>query len=365
MAKKSLQQALAQTLLDITTIASPIGEERELCDHIEKRLRRTVPHAKFHRLNDSLWVTINPKSSACRIALVGHTDTVRTEHDGPVRIEGDRLYGPGAADMKSGLAVMIELAERLTSTQLPCELHLVFYEKEEGPFEENGLGPLLDHFSDLRRLDLAICLEPSDNKLQLGCMGSVHTTLRFEGRTAHSARPWQGDNALIKAAPVLKELGDRAVRDCHVDGLLYREVMTPTLAKGGRSRNIVPDVFEVNLNHRFAPGRTPEQAVEEIVAFIAGRAIVTPVDLSPAGHPHAQHPLVQKLAACGVRAVEPKQAWTDVARFDALGVKAVNFGPGTQAQAHQRNEYTELPLLQHGYDILRAFLCSDSHASGS
>lgn len=356
MSKKALETALAQTLFEITAIASPIGEERELCDHIEKRLRRSVPSAKFHRLHDSLWVTVNSKPNASRIALVGHTDTVRTAHDGPVRIEGDRLYGPGAADMKSGLAVMIELAERVPPSELPCELHLVFYEKEEGPFEENGLGPLLDHFEDLRRLDLAICLEPSDNKLQLGCMGSVHTTLRFEGRTAHSARPWQGDNALIKAAPVLQELGQREPRECHVDGLLYREVMTPTLAKGGRSRNIVPDMFEVNLNYRFAPGRTPEQAIEDIVKLVAGRATVLPVDLSPAGHPHAQHSLVQKLAACGVRAVEPKQAWTDVARFDALGVKAVNFGPGTQAQAHQRNEFTELPQLEQGYDILREFL---------
>ncbi len=357
MADSSLTEALAQTLLEITQIPSPIGEERELCDWIEHRLRVTIPHSQIHRFRDSLWVQVNERPGALRIALVGHTDTVRTEHDGPVRIEGDRLYGSGAADMKSGLAVMLELAERCPIADLPCELHLVFYEKEEGPFEENGLGPLLEQFELLRHMDLAICLEPSDNKLQLGCMGSVHTTFRFQGRTAHSARPWQGENAIVKAAPLLKELGERVPRDCYVDGLLYREVMTPTLAEGGRSRNIVPDIFDVNVNYRFAPGRTPQDVVDEVTAFVGTRASVIPVDLSPAGRPHANHVLVKKLAACGVQAVEPKQAWTDVARFDAVGVKAVNFGPGTQAQAHQRNEYTELPLLVKGYDILHTFLC--------
>jgi succinyl-diaminopimelate desuccinylase len=132
------------------------------------------------------------------------------------------------------------------------------------------------------------------------------------------------------------------------------------MASGGRARNIIPDVFEINLNYRFAPGRTPEDVVSELRALAADRAgdraEVEPTDLSPAGRPHAGHPLALHLAACGVPVVEMKQAWTDVARFDSIGVPAVNFGPGTQAQAHQRNEYTELPLLYQGYAILERFL---------
>lgn len=356
MVSHDIREALKRTLLDMVSIPSPIGEERALCDWIEQRLRASIPSAECHRHRDSLWIVLNPRQGAPRIGLVGHTDTVRTEHDGAVRIEGDRLYGPGAADMKSGLSVMIELAERMPSDKLGCELHLVFYEKEEGPYEENGLGPLLDQFKELGKLDLAICLEPSDNKLQLGCMGSVHTTLRFVGKTAHSARPWQGENAITKAAPFLAEFAEREPRNCTIDGLIYREVMTPTLAKGGRGRNVVPDVFEVNVNYRFAPGRTPQEVVDEITEWVGTRAEVIAVDLSPAGHPHAEHPLVKRLAQSGIEAVEPKQAWTDVARFDALGVKAVNFGPGTQAQAHQRNEFTELPPLERGYAILERFL---------
>jgi len=353
-----LEAALVQTLFDITAVPSPIGEEKALCDHIEQRLAKSLGADAITRFRDSLIVRAHPRPGAPKIALVGHLDTVRTQHDGPVRIEGDKLYGAGAADMKSGLAIMIELAERLDRSTLPCDLTLVFYEREEGPFAENVLGPMLEAFPILRGFDLAICLEPSDNRLQLGCMGSLHATVTFEGRTAHSARPWEGENAITKSAGFLAELGARVPNEVEIDGMLFREVLTPTLASGGRSRNIVPDRFELNLNYRFAPGKTPEQALEELVAMVAGRAQVKAFDLSPAGRPHRMHPLVQRLSASGVRTVERKQAWTDVARFDQVGVPAVNLGPGVNSQAHQPNEYTTLSLLAEGYAIFERFLLS-------
>ena len=353
---EGLASALCTTLLDLTRIASPIGEEMALCDHVQAHLLEHLPAGAVQRHGHSLVVHAVRRPGKPRIALVGHLDVVRTEHDGPARVEGSRLFGPGAADMKSGLAVMLELIERIDLASLPCDLMLVFYEGEEGPYEENALGELLLRFEDLSRIDLALCLEPSDNKLQLGCMGSVHVTLRFEGRTAHSARPWQGENAILKAADVLLELRDRAPRDVVVDGCVFREVVSPTLASAGRSHNIVPDLFEVNLNYRFAPGRTPAQVVSEIEHFVGQRAKVEPTDLSPACRPHRDHFLVKHLAQCGVRATEVKQAWTGVARFDQIGVAAVNFGPGTQAQAHQRNEYTELAPLEEGYRVLEQFL---------
>lgn len=353
-----LDNALSQTLLEITAIPSPIGEEKALCDHVQARMTRSFGAASVTRFRDSLIVRVNEKKGAPRIALVGHLDVVRTQHDGPARIEGTRLYGAGSADMKSGLAIMIELSERIDRRALPCDLTLVFYEREEGPYNENVLGPMLEEFELLRSFDLAVCLEPSDNRLQLGCMGSIHATVTFEGRTAHSARPWEGENAITKSAGFLSELAARAPREVELDGIVFREVISPTLAKAGRGRNIVPDQFELNVNYRFAPGRTPQEAFEELVQIVAGRARVEAVDLSPAGRPHRNHPLVKKLADAGVVAVERKQAWTDVARFDQLGVPAVNLGPGLNAQAHQPNEYTELPLLADGYRIFERFLLS-------
>jgi succinyl-diaminopimelate desuccinylase len=351
-----LRPSLEQTLLQLTRIPSPIGEEKALCDYVEARLLPRFGRAAITRFRDSLIVRVNHKPGQKRIALVGHLDVVRTQHDGPARIEGDKLYGAGAADMKSGLAIMIELVERIAPESFPCELTLVFYEREEGPFSENVLGPMLETFPELHTFDLAICLEPSDNRLQLGCMGSLHATVTFEGRTAHSARPWEGENAITKAAGFLAELGARQPNEVTVDGMLFKEVISPTLATGGRGRNVVPDRFELNVNYRFAPGKTPEQALAELQSIVNGRAMVNATDLSPAGRPHRAHPLVQKLAAAGVSVVERKQAWTDVARFDQIGVPAVNFGPGMNAQAHQPNEYTDIPLLVSGYAIFDRFL---------
>src|SRR5262249_28612447 len=136
------------------------------------------------------------------VALVGHLDTVRTEN-GPARLDGGRCYGAGAADMKSGLAIMIVLAELVVRSAIACDLTLVFYAREEGPFAENELGPVLDQDDELRTIDLAVCMEPSDNRVHLGCNGSLHATVTFEGKTGHSARPWEGENAVTKAARLL------------------------------------------------------------------------------------------------------------------------------------------------------------------
>jgi succinyl-diaminopimelate desuccinylase len=290
------------------------------------------------------------------VALAGHLDVVRTEHDGAPRIEGDKLYGPGSADMKSGLAAMLELVESGFAAQTAVDLTLVFYAREEGPFADNELGPVLEQVPELGQVELAVCLEPSDNKLQLGATGSIHAEVTFVGRTSHSARPWQGENAIQKAGPFLTDLAARAPRESIIDGFTYRTVTSATLAEGGRGRNIIPDRFKLNVNHRFAPDTTLEGAQREVEALVAGRAEVRFTDLSPAAPPFAEHPLVRALRESGIAGIEPKQAWTDVARFAALGVPAVNFGPGEQAQAHQKNEWTTLSKLDTGYAILTIFL---------
>lgn len=348
--------ALRDTLLALTRIPSPIGQEAELCDHVEDRLMASLGSEAITRFHDSLIVHAVRREGVPRIALVGHLDTVRTQHDGPPRIEGNRLYGAGAADMKSGLAIMLEIVDRIDRDTLPCHLTLIFYEREEGPFEENRLGPILDTHPELHALDLAVCLEPSDNQMQLGAMGSVHATLTFAGRTAHSARPWQGENALYKAASFIRELEQREPRDVEIEGFVFREVITPTVIQGGGARNVVPGHADLNVNYRFAPGRTPEEVFAELRELAGDQCKILATDLSPAAHPHASNELVQHLMTCGVNGVRSKQAWTDVARFDAIGVPGVNLGPGTNAQAHQPNEYTEIDKMVDGYAIFERFL---------
>jgi succinyl-diaminopimelate desuccinylase len=352
---------LDETLLWLCSVASPIGEEKALCDAVQARLAALPLAAPIRRYSESIVVPLTRGTGGPKIALAGHLDTVRTEN-GPARIEGDRCHGAGASDMKSGLAVMIELAEKLgPRVRAGCDLTLIFYAREEGPYAENELGPVLEGDPELGGVDLAVCLEPSDNKLHLGCMGSIHATVTFAGRTAHSARPWEGENAVTKAAPLLAKLAAGKRVESVVDGLTYRSGTTVTQARdGGRGRNVVPDRFVLNLNHRFAPDRSIEQACADVTALVHGAAEVQFVDLSPAAPPNASHPLVKALVASGVRAVEPKQAWTDVARFAARGIAAVNFGPGENAQAHQKNESTSLPLVHEGYAIVQRWLDSVS-----
>jgi len=350
---------LEETLLWLCSIASPTGEERALCDAVQERLTRLPLAARIRRYGNSIVVPLVRKYGPRRphVALVGHLDTVQTEN-GPCRVEDGRCYGAGSADMKSGLSVMIVLAE--TATQfVGCNLTLVFYAREEGPFADNELGLVIERDPDLRNVDLAVCLEPSDNKVHVGCCGSIHATVRFLGKTGHSARPWEGDNAITKAAGLLAKLGELRPIEHRVEGHIYRTITTVTLASGGRGRNIVPDAFSLNINHRFAPDTSTEQAQKDVLALVGtagGATRVEFTDVSPGARPADNHPLVQRLTLAGARSVEPKQAWTDVARFAALGIPAINFGPGENAQAHQTNESTDLGLVFESYRILHTWL---------
>lgn len=346
--------ALDQLLLWLASVPSPIGEEHALCNQVQARLAKLPLAAPIRRYGDSIVVPLRRGLAGPHVALVGHLDTVRTEN-GPARIEGDRIFGSGVADMKSGLAIMIALAEsELGGT---ANLTLVFYAREEGPFAENELGPVLEGDAELRAVDLAVCLEPSDNRLHLGCCGSLHAEVTFVGRTGHSARPWEAQNAVLLASEFLGELAGRKPEETVIEGLTFRTVTSVTRANdGGRGRNVIPDRFVLNLNHRFAPTYSIEQAQAQVEALVRGRAELRFTDLSPAAPPRRQHPLVDALVAAGVTDVAPKQAWTDVARFALHGIAAINFGPGENAQAHQKNESTSLPLLHTGYGIFQRWL---------
>lgn len=348
--------ALDETLLWLCGIDSPIGEEEELCAAVSERMAKLNLPAPIRRYGNSIVVPIRRTgSNVPHIALVGHLDTVRTEN-GPARLLDGKCYGAGASDMKSGLAVMIVLAETFASSA-KCDLTLVFYAREEGPFLENELGPVLEQDPELKKVDLAVCMEPSDNRLHLGCSGSIHATVTFEGRTAHSARPWEGESAITKAASLIAKIGALQPIESVIDGHTFRTVTTITQAKdGGRGRNVVPDRFTLNVNHRFAPSTSLEEAKKNVASLLEGHGRFEFTDLSPGAMPNATHPLVQKLIASGVRSVEPKQAWTDVARFSALGIPAVNFGPGENAQAHQKNEFCTCALLYEGYGIMKKWL---------
>jgi succinyl-diaminopimelate desuccinylase len=300
------------------------------------------------------------------VLLVGHTDVVPpTAHDLHPRREGDLIVGRGASDMKAGLAVGMDCFEDTGLRNGPYDLVLVAYAGEEGAHEGNELGPVLTAMPDLTDADLAVVMEPTDLTVQLGCMGALHAEVTFRGQAAHSARPWHGSNALTAAGAFLTELHSRLPEDVAVDGLPFREVFTATGAWSGgptssgarrNARNVVPDAFTINVNYRFAPDKDRSAAEERVAQLVGGRADVEIVDYAPAGRPHRDAALVAAFVERAGAAAEPKQAWTDVARFSEVGVPAVNFGPGLTAQAHQAGEYVPEQNLAEARAVMERFL---------
>jgi succinyl-diaminopimelate desuccinylase len=353
-----IAEALARRTEALCARLSPIGHERELADDVEGWARPRF--AGVERILNSVVVRVDgPGGGRPLVALCGHLDTVpvHEEDRGPPRREGGRLLAPGASDMKGGVALMMELAERLPRARRFCDLVLVFYSREEGPYLENELGEVLREPGRLGKPDLALCLEPTDNVLQVGCVGSIHGSFTFTGKAAHSARPWHGVNAVHRAGGLLVDLAGRAPREARSGGHVFNEVMSATRIEGGRARNVVPDRCVVNVNFRFAPDKSLEQAADELRALGESHgAEVELVDLAPACPAYGDHPLVKRLLERTGVAAEPKQAWTDVARLAAHGIPAANLGPGATSQAHQRGEWIELEALARGYALYERFL---------
>ncbi|MEB3196668.1 MAG: succinyl-diaminopimelate desuccinylase [Candidatus Sericytochromatia bacterium] len=349
---------LAGMTLALCGIPSVTGQEADLATVVHEHLLGKPKNLHTTRYCNSIICQTTRQEGRPTIGLFGHLDTVRPAQDQPLEMRDGRVYGCGASDMKGGLAVMLALlSEPLHSQRF--NLVGVFYDKEEGPASENGLEEVFQR-GLIPPLDLGICLEPTDNRLQLGCVGGLHALLTFRGQRAHSARPWQGKNAIYAAIPVLSRLRDRDRVAVRQGELVYYEVANPTMASTSNSRNVIPDAFSVNVNLRFAPGKSLMQAKQELLALVDGEAEVEWVDEAPAGDVCLDHPLVQAWQARAQLPLEPKQAWTDVARLTARGIPALNFGPGETAQAHQARESIAFADLETCHRHLQQFLTAEN-----
>ena len=268
--------------------------------------------------------------------------------------------------MKGGLAVMLALAEDLGAGSLASDLDvgLLVAGREELPFAESALAPFLERRSEASEVSLAIVLEPTDNALELGCLGNLNATVVFEGEAAHTARPWFGRNAIHAAIGGLASLADLPVRDVPVDGLVFHEVVSVTTIGGGTATNVVPDRATATVNFRYAPTHEPSEAERRLRELIGDpMATIEIVGNAPPGRVPSGNPLVERLRAAGDLDARPKQAWTPVAEFGLIGVDAVNFGPGDPQYAHRDDERIEVDALVRSYDVLRAFL-EDARAEG-
>lgn len=345
---------LAERLLELVRIPSPSRREERLAVHVEEFLDARTRPASLLRRGSAVTARYGWDRPGPKLGLIGHLDTVPEAGHPEPAIAGDRVIGLGTSDMKGGLAVMMTLGERYPEGAAPTAL--VFYDREEVGYDENGLGPLFSTEPWLAELDLAVLMEPTDNYLELGCLGNLHARVSFRGVAAHSARPWLGENAIHRAAPFLARLAGTPPREYAEGSAVYREVVSATMAEGGIGRNVVPDRFTVTVNLRFAPDRSLEDAERYLRSLLPEGVEVEITDRAPAAPSRADSPHVERLRRDFGLAARAKQAWTDVARFSALGIPAVNFGPGLPELAHKRDEYVPVANLERSFDVLEGFL---------
>ena len=349
---------LARTA-ELVNIASVSHHESAIADHVEALMRETS--LTVDRVGDNV-VARTTGGRGQRLLLAGHLDTVPPNGNETARMEGDVLWGLGSADMKAGVAVMVELARRVTEPTV--DLTFVFYVCEEVEQEHNGLVQLLRERPDLVAADAAILGEPTAGLIEAGCQGTARFEVVLMGERAHTARPWMGRNAIHRLAAVLERASSYVGREPELDGCRFRESLQAVSVEGFVAYNVVPDRARVVFNHRFAPDRTVQEA-SDAVRGLLGDSIseregdsFTLLDQSAAAPPSLDHPLLKELVTSTGVAPRAKLGWTDVSFFAAHGVPATNFGPGEPSLAHTADERVPRDQLESCYSALEKLVTS-------
>ncbi|MFD1152182.1 succinyl-diaminopimelate desuccinylase [Saccharothrix hoggarensis] len=339
---------LTAALVDVPSVS---GDEAHLADLVERALTGQTPLEVTRSGNAVLARTNLGRPS--RVVLAGHLDTVPINDNLPSRLENGILHGCGAVDMKGGDAVMLHLAATVLEPR--HDLTFVFYDCEEVEAVRNGLGRIERDLPEWLKADLAIVCEPSNGVIEAGCQGTMRIEVRTKGVRAHTARGWMGVNAIHAIGEPLRRLEAYEPRQVDIDGCLYREGLQAVKVGGGVAGNVVPDEAVLTVNHRFAPDRTPAQAEQHLREVFEGYD-VTVTDMSPGALPGLGAPITGELVAAAGGTPVAKLGWTDVARFAALGMPAVNYGPGDPLLAHTQQENVPVQQIRDCADVLRRFL---------
>jgi len=351
----SLAQRLAQRTLELVDIPSESLHEERVREHL---LSLVPPVFAAEYAAEDAFVFARPRrADTPLVLLVGHYDTVPAQDNVPGRIADDAVHGCGASDMKGGVAVAIELVRDLALDEPgSVDVALLLFGKEELPAQFSPLPDLFERSQLAKTADLAILLEPTDLTIQAGCLGNMNARLTFRGVSGHSARPWTAENAIEKAITGLAPIAMLDRREAIVGGLPFFEVASITRLEAGIADNVIPDRAIAHVNFRYAPDRTPESAANHLRSLTPDGAELEITGDSPPAAVVTDSPLVRALRDAGDLAIEPKQAWTNVADFTTRGIDAINFGPGATRYAHRRDERVEIDALAASYETLRRFL---------
>jgi succinyl-diaminopimelate desuccinylase len=339
---------LTARLVDFESVS---GAEGPLADAIADALT-SYSHLSVHRDGNAI-VARTELGRSQRVVLAGHIDTVPVAGNLPSAVDDGLLFGCGSADMKAGVAVQLRLAATVPAPAM--DVTYVFYDCEEVESERNGLLRLSRNTPERLTADFAILLEPTDGVLEGGCQGTLRAEVRASGKRAHSARSWMGRNAIHEAGGILDVLRGYEPRQPEVDGLTFHEGLNAVGIRGGVAGNVIPDECVVTVNYRFAPDRSAGQAAEHVRKVFKGWQ-VTVVDVVSGARPGLQAPAAASFAAVMGGTPRAKLGWTDVARFDALGIPAVNFGPGDPTLAHTAGEHVALAAVADCESRMRAWL---------
>ncbi len=343
--------ALTAALVDIPSVSR---DEARIADAVEAALREQAPGYEIVRNGDAVLARTN-FGLPSRVVLAGHLDTVPIADNVPSRFDGEHLFGCGTSDMKSGDAVFLHLAA--TIAEPAHDITLIFYDCEEIEASANGLNRIQRDLPDWLAADVAILGEPSGGYIEAGCQGTLRVVVSATGTRAHSARSWLGDNAIHKLGAVLDRLSGYQARSVDIDGCIYREGLSAVQISGGVAGNVIPDAAELTVNFRFAPDRSPEQALTHVREVFDGLDVhLEQTDAAAGALPGLAHPAAAALVAAADGMVRAKYGWTDVARFAALGIPAVNYGPGDPNLAHKRDERVELAQITAVTETLRRYL---------
>ncbi|WP_136043577.1 MULTISPECIES: succinyl-diaminopimelate desuccinylase [unclassified Microbacterium] len=345
---------LTRAICDIPSVS---GDEKTLADAIEAAIT-PLSHLEVFRHGNTV-VARTDLGRAQRVAIAGHIDTVPINANLPTRdmeIDGvPYLWGRGTVDMKAGTAVQLKLAAELTDPAI--DITWMWYDNEEIEASKNGLGLLAAVRPDLFQADFAILGEPSNGEVEGGCNGTLRAIVRTTGVRAHSARAWIGENAIHRAAPILTRLAEYRAKEVPVEGLLYRESLSAVRIAGGVAGNVIPDACEVEVNYRFAPSKSAADAEAHLRGVLAGFDVEI-TDAAEGARPGLDAEIAKQFVAAVGAEPRPKYGWTDVARFSALGIPAVNYGPGDPHLAHHDEERVPLAQIDAVERGLRAWLTS-------
>ncbi|WP_458316858.1 succinyl-diaminopimelate desuccinylase [Mycolicibacterium brisbanense] len=340
----------------LVDIPSESRHEQRIADEIEAALRAQAPSFEVIRSGDAVLARTH-LGLPSRVMLAGHIDTVPAADNVPSRIVDGDMYGCGTSDMKSGDAVFLHLAA--TIAEPAHDITLVMYDCEEIESSANGLGRIERELPEWLAADVAILGEPSGGYIEAGCQGTIRVVVSATGTRAHSARSWLGDNAIHKLGAVLDRLSTYRARSVDIDGCVYREGLSAVRIDGGVAGNVIPDAASVTVNFRFAPDRSVEQALAHVHEVFDGLDVsIELTDAAAGALPGLTKPAAAALVAAAGGAVRAKYGWTDVARFAALGIPAVNYGPGDPNLAHKVDERVEIAQITAVTDMLRAYLTS-------